>query len=83
MGTLKKLGPNGDQKTHFGPHGNQSPQMGTNVGAVIEPILLKKAGRTWGIFQVPIFSISDLRTRQKSVQPLSKVNHEITCGNKN
>ena len=25
---------NGDQKTHFGPHGNQSPQMGTNVGAV-------------------------------------------------
>ena len=31
MGTLKK---NGDQKTNFGPHGDQSPQMGTNVGAV-------------------------------------------------
>ena len=31
MGTLKQ---NGDQKSHFGPHGNQSPQMGTNVGAV-------------------------------------------------
>ena len=31
MGTLKK---NGDQKTYFGPHGDQSPQMGTNVGAV-------------------------------------------------
>ena len=31
MGTLKK---NGDQNTHFGPHGDQSPQMGTNVGAV-------------------------------------------------
>ena len=31
MGTLKT---NGDQKTHFGPHGDQSPQMGTNVGAV-------------------------------------------------
>ena len=31
MGTLKK---NGDQKTNFGPHGNQSPQMGTNMGAV-------------------------------------------------
>ena len=31
MGTLKKKG---DQKTHFGPHGDQSPQMGTNVGAV-------------------------------------------------
>ena len=24
----------GDQKTNFGPHGDQSPQMGTNVGAV-------------------------------------------------
>ena len=34
MGILKKLGPNGDQKTNFGPHGDQSPQMGTNVGAV-------------------------------------------------
>ena len=35
MGTLKKKwGLNGDQKTHFGPHGDQSPQMGTNVGAV-------------------------------------------------
>ena len=32
MGTLKK---NGDQKTNFGPHGDQSPQMGTNVGAVL------------------------------------------------
>ena len=32
MGTLKK---NGDQKTYFGPHGDQSPQMGTNVGAVL------------------------------------------------
>ena len=31
MGTFKK---NGEQKTHFGPHGDQSPQMGTNVGAV-------------------------------------------------
>ena len=31
MGTLKK---NGDQKTNFGPHGDQSPQMGTNLGAV-------------------------------------------------
>ena len=31
MGTLKK---NGDQKSHFGPHGDQSPQMGTNLGAV-------------------------------------------------
>ena len=31
IGTLKK---NGDQKTNFGPHGDQSPQMGTNVGAV-------------------------------------------------
>ena len=31
MGTLKK---NGDQKINFGPHGDQSPQMGTNVGAV-------------------------------------------------
>ena len=31
MGTLKQ---NGDQKSHFGPHGDQSPQMGTNVGAV-------------------------------------------------
>ena len=31
MGTLKI---NWDQKTHFGPHGDQSPQMGTNVGAV-------------------------------------------------
>ena len=30
------MGPNGDQKTHFGPHGDQSPQMGTNVGAVVE-----------------------------------------------
>ena len=30
-GDFKK---NGDQKTHFGPHGDQSPQMGTNVGAV-------------------------------------------------
>ena len=28
MGTLKK---NGDQKTNFGPHGDQSPQMGTKV----------------------------------------------------
>ena len=26
---------NGDQKTNFGPHGDQSPQMGTNVGAVV------------------------------------------------
>ena len=33
MGTLKK---NGDQKINFGPHGDQSPQMGTNVGAVLE-----------------------------------------------
>ena len=31
MGTLNK---NGDQKSHFGPHEDQSPQMGTNVGAV-------------------------------------------------
>ena len=31
MGTLKK---NGDQKINIGPHGDQSPQMGTNVGAV-------------------------------------------------
>ena len=30
-GTLKKKG---DQKTHFGPHGDQSPLKGTNVGAV-------------------------------------------------
>ena len=33
-------------------------------------------------FKVPIFSISGLRTRQKSVQPLSNVNHLITCVNK-
>ena len=32
MGTLKK---NGDQKTNFGPHGDQSPHLGTNVGAVL------------------------------------------------
>ena len=32
MGTLKKKG---DQKTHFGPHGDQSPLKGTNVGAVL------------------------------------------------
>ena len=31
MGTLNK---NGDQKTIFGHHGDQSPQMGTNLGAV-------------------------------------------------
>ena len=30
MGNLKK----GNQKTHFGPHGDQSPLKGTNVGAV-------------------------------------------------
>ena len=34
-GTLKKKGgPKGDQKTHFGPLGDQSPPKGTNVGAV-------------------------------------------------
>ena len=37
MGTLKK---NGDQKTNFGPHGDQSPQMGTNVGAVRKELML-------------------------------------------
>ena len=31
METLKN---NGYQKTNFGPHGDQSPQIGTNVGAV-------------------------------------------------
>ena len=34
-------------------------------------------------FKVPIFSILGLSTRQKSVQPLSNVNHLITCDNKN
>ena len=27
----------GTKKNHFGPCGDQSPQMGTNVGAVVEP----------------------------------------------
>ena len=36
IGTFKK---NGDQKNHFGPHGDQSPQMGTNVGAVQQATL--------------------------------------------
>ena len=36
MGTLKK---NGDQKADFGPLGDLSPQMGTNVGAVHMPQL--------------------------------------------
>ena len=34
-------------------------------------------------FKVPIFFILGLRMRQKSVQPLSNVNHLITCDNKN
>ena len=35
MGKIGTLKQNGDQKSHFGPHGDQSPQMGTNVGAVV------------------------------------------------
>ena len=31
----RKGGPKGDQKTHFGPLGDQSPPKGTNVGAVV------------------------------------------------
>ena len=59
-----------------GPHLGTLVPMGTKMSFLV-PI--------WSqfIFKVPIFSISDLRTRQKSVQPLSNVNHEITCGNKN
>ena len=32
-------------------------------------------------FKVPIFLISRLRTHEKSMQPLSKVNNLITCDN--
>ena len=62
--------------SHIGPHLGTLVPMGTKMSFLV-PI--------WSqfIFKVPIFSISDLRTRQKSVQPLSNVNHEITCGNKN
>ena len=62
--------------SHVGPHLGTLVPMGTKMSFLV-PI--------WSqfIFKVPIFSISDLRTRQKSVQPLSNVNHEITCGNKN
>ena len=62
--------------SQVGPHLGTLVPMGTKMSFLV-PI--------WSqfIFKVPIFSISDLRTRQKSVQPLSNVNHEITCGNKN
>ena len=48
MGTLKKMGTKWGPKTNFGLHGDQSPQMGTNVGAVKYAIL------TW------LFSFSEL-----------------------
>ena len=34
----------GDQKTHFGPHGDQSPLKGTNVGAVMKGKFWKNNG---------------------------------------
>ena len=58
--------------SHVGPHLGTLVPMGTKINFLV-PIF----------FKVPIFSILGLRTRQKSVQPLSNVNHLITCDNKN
>ena len=62
--------------SQVGPHLGTLVPMGTKMRFLV-PI--------WSpfFFKVPIFSILGLRTRQKSVQPLSYVNHLITCDNKN
>ena len=61
--------------SHVGPHLGTLVPMGTKMSFLV-PI--------WSpfFFKVPIFSILGLRTRQKSVQPLSNLYQLITCDNK-
>ena len=67
MGTLKK---NGDQKTNFGPHGDQSPQMGTNVGAV----------RTVGVSNyIQVDAIINLGYFKKDPSPVAAGQRHFLC----
>ena len=71
MGTLKQ---NGDQKSHFGPHGDQSPQMGTNVGAV-ERKYLRNVNR-------PGFQAQDLLNQQERKEAASRTFVARQCAGK-
>ena len=76
QGTCKNIFNHHCHCSHVGPHLGTRVPMGTFFSFWV-PI-----GSTF-FFKVPIFCILDLRAHEKSVQPLSNVDHLILYDNKN